>query len=68
MIPEKWSKIFCGYPSGRMKALACSYVWWPGINDDLERTVRDYCTRFSYLSDLESSGVLVPLNILVPLQ
>ena len=28
----------------KMKWLARMYVWWPGINDDIERTVRQ-CTE-----------------------
>ena len=34
-----------GHPGmARMKALARMYVWWPGLNDDIEKTVRQ-CTE-----------------------
>ena len=34
-----------GHPGmARMKALARMYVWWPGIVDDIEKTVRQ-CTE-----------------------
>ena len=34
-----------GHPGmARMKALVRMYVWWPGLNDDIEKTVRQ-CTE-----------------------
>ena len=47
MIPGKGRKFVVdlfheGHPGDtRMKAVARSYVWWPGINDDLERLSRN---------------------------
>ena len=37
-----------GHPGmARMKALARMYVWWPGIVDDIEKTVRQ-CTECQF--------------------
>lgn len=39
---RKFSKSFTqGHPGiARMKALACSFVWWPGIDKELEMKVK----------------------------
>lgn len=35
--------IYAGHPGiSRMKSLARSYVWWPGIDDELESKVKNY--------------------------
>lgn len=43
----------------RMKALARNYMWWPGIDQDIERTVR-YCTACQYIQKDPGPAYLNP--------
>ncbi|KAK3766196.1 hypothetical protein RRG08_017638 [Elysia crispata] len=43
----------------RMKALARSYVWWPGLDDDIVREVRD-CLNCQQTQRQSPSAVLHP--------
>ena len=48
-----------GHPGmARMKSLARMYVWWPGIGDDIEKTVRQ-CTDCQLH---QSTPAVAPLN------
>ena len=48
-----------GHPGiTKMKALAIMYVWWPGINNDIEKSVR-HC---SHCQEVQSSPPVAPLN------
>ncbi len=48
-----------GHPGmSKMKALARMYVWWPGIDADIERSVR----RCRSCQEVRSSPPLAPLN------
>ena len=45
-------KLHEGYPGfNQMKALACSFVWWPQLDSDLESLVQpcEECQRFQHL-------------------
>ncbi len=45
----------------RMKGLARSYVWWPGINDDIETTVR-LCAECQVVQAAPAAAPLHPWN------
>ena len=48
-----------GHPGmSKMKALARMYVWWPGIDSDIEKSVR-ICTE---CQEVQSSPPIAPLN------
>ena len=48
-----------GHPSmARMKSMARMYVWWPGIGDDIKKTVRQ-CTDCQLH---QSTLAVAPLN------
>ena len=48
-----------GHPGmSKMKALARMYVWWPGIDSDIEKSVR-ICTD---CQEVQSSPPIAPLN------
>ena len=48
-----------GHPGmSKMKALARMYVWWPGINSDIEKSVH-ICTK---CQEVQSSPPIAPLN------
>jgi transposase InsO family protein len=48
-----------GHPGiSKMKALARMYVWWPGMNADIEKSVR----RCGECQQVQSSPPLAPLN------
>ena len=73
MIPEKGRKFVAdllneGHPGvTTMKALACSYVWWLGIDDNLEKAVKEcsqcQMTRHSCSSATSSLSHLFLGNI-----
>ena len=46
----------------RMKALARMYVWWPGIVDDIEKTVRQ-CIECQYPPTDTTCGSLAALEM-----
>ena len=36
------AELYGGHPSGaRMKSLACRFVWWPGMDQQIEETVKE---------------------------
>ena len=41
-----------------MKPLARAYVWWPGVDQDLERLVQD-CTE---CQNMQASPLVAPLH------
>ena len=48
-----------GHPGmSKMKALARMYVWWPGIDSYIEKSVR-ICTE---CQEVQSSPLIAPLN------
>ncbi len=65
VVPPQWwvrvmEEIHEGQPGiSHMKSMARSYVWWPGMDGELERMVRT-CT--TYLSELSEVATQRPLT------
>ena len=68
IVPKKWqeavlSELHATHPSiQRMTSLACSHVWWPGLEGDIDRVVKS-CKACQEMKTTSSNCSTTPMGL-----